>query len=97
MPYKRRVFRRDAPPRVILPKLPSPLEKQISDLTTLLNQAKLSHAYWLREASKTRLGLSDNRYGGHYAIDGAGNWRRRAAEILAELRPLQQQLRSTRR
>ena len=95
MPYKRRVFRRDEKSRPTLPPRPTRTEKQISHLVGLLEHAKLSHRHWLGEARKTRLGLSDNRYGGHYAIDGAGNWRRRAAELLAQLRPLQQQLRST--
>ena len=55
-------------------------------LVGLAAHARLSWQHWFSRAQATRLGLSDDRYGGAYALDGAAIWRRRLAELNAEIR-----------
>jgi hypothetical protein len=52
-------------------------------LESLAAHAQLSHAYWLGNARRGGIG---GRYGTAYCLDGTAIWRRRLAEILAELR-----------
>jgi hypothetical protein len=87
--------RRQKPHRRVI-VLDDPRARAIQHREGLLAHARLSHRYWLGEARLTRLGLSDSRYGGAYAIDGAGTWRRRAGELLAQLRQLRPQRRPRR-
>lgn len=54
----------------------------ITHLKGLADHARLSHAHWLRSA---RQGGSGN-YGPAYCIEGAGIWRRRLGELLAQIR-----------
>lgn len=54
----------------------------ITQLKGLADHARLSHAHWLRSA---RQGGSGS-YGPAYCIEGAGTWRRRLGELLAQLR-----------
>jgi hypothetical protein len=54
-------------------------------LESLAAHARLSHAYWLDNARRGGIG---GRYGTAYCLDGAAVWRRRLAELLAELRAL---------
>jgi hypothetical protein len=54
----------------------------ITHLKGLAYHARLSHAHWLRSA---RQGGSGS-YGSAYCIDGAGIWRRRLGELLAQIR-----------
>ena len=55
-------------------------------LVGLAAHARLSWQHWFSRAQATRLGLSDDRYGGAYALDGAAIWRRRLAELNAQIR-----------
>ena len=55
-------------------------------LLGLAAQPRLSWEHWFSRARATRLGLSDDRYGGAYALDGAAIWRRRLAELNAQIR-----------
>jgi hypothetical protein len=60
----------------------------VTDTRSLLAaaaHARLSHAYWLRNAKRGGIG---GRYGRAYCLEGAAIWRRRLAEILADLRAL---------
>jgi hypothetical protein len=54
----------------------------ITHLKGLADHARLSHTHWLRSA---RQGGSGN-YGPAYCIEGAGTWRRRLGELLAQIR-----------
>ncbi len=54
----------------------------------LLRHAILSFHYWLR---RVRLPRDVDTYGGAYALDGAGVWRRRAGELLRTIRRLRSQ------
>jgi hypothetical protein len=54
----------------------------ITKLKGLADHARLSHAHWLREARKGGIG----KYGPAYCIEGAGVWRRRLGELLAQMR-----------
>jgi hypothetical protein len=54
----------------------------ITHLKGLADHARLSHAHWLRSA---RQGGSGN-YGPAYCIEGAGIWRCRLGELLAQIR-----------
>jgi hypothetical protein len=54
----------------------------IKRLKGLADHARLSHAHWLRSA---RRGGSGN-YRPAYCIEGAGIWRRRLGELLAQIR-----------
>ncbi len=54
----------------------------ITHLKGLADHARISDANLLRSA---RQGGSGN-YGPAYCIEGAGNWRRRPAELLAQIR-----------
>ena len=58
----------------------------LAKLQGLAAHARLSWQHWFSRARATRLGLSDDRYGGAYALDGAAIWRRRLAELNAEIR-----------
>jgi hypothetical protein len=44
-----------------------------ADLVDLAAHARLSWQHWFARARATRLGLSDDRYGGAYALAGAAN------------------------
>jgi len=55
---------------------------RIAHLKGLAEHARMSHAYWLRNARQGGLGF----YGPAYCIEGAGNWRRRLGELLAQIR-----------
>jgi hypothetical protein len=52
---------------------------------TKVEQFKRRHAYWISTARKGGGG----RYGRAYCLDCAAFWRRRLAELLAELRYLE--------
>lgn len=54
----------------------------LTQLKGLADHARLSHAHWLRSA---RQGASGS-YGPAYCIEGAGTWRRRLGELLAQIR-----------
>ena len=54
----------------------------ITHLKGLADHARMSHAHWLRSA---RQGGSGD-YGPAYCIEGAGHWRRRLGELLAQIR-----------
>lgn len=54
----------------------------ITHLKGLAEHARMSHAHWLRSA---RQGGSGS-YGSAYCIEGAGTWRRRLGELLAQIR-----------
>lgn len=54
----------------------------ITHLKGLADHARMSHAHWLRSA---RQGGSGD-YGPAYCIEGAGAWRRRLGELLAQIR-----------
>jgi hypothetical protein len=54
----------------------------ITQIKGLADHARLSHAHWLRSA---RQGGSGS-YGPAYCIEGAGTWRRRLGELLAQIR-----------
>jgi hypothetical protein len=54
----------------------------ITHLKGLADHARLSHAHWLRSARRGGSG----RYGPAYCIEGAGIWRRRLGELLAQIR-----------
>lgn len=58
-------------------------------LVGLAVHARLSWQHWFSRAQATRLGLSDDRYGGAYALDGAAIWRRRLAELNAQIRAIE--------
>ena len=58
----------------------------LAKLQGLAAHARLSWQHWFSRARATRLGLSDDRYGGAYALDGAAIWRHRLAELNAEIR-----------
>jgi hypothetical protein len=60
-----------------------------ADLVGLAAHARLSWQHWFARARATRLGLSDDRYGGAYALDGAGTWRRRLAELKAQIHAIE--------
>jgi hypothetical protein len=51
----------------------------------------MSHAYWLRNARQGGLGV----YGPAYCLAGAGIWRRRLGELLAQLRVAEAATRQT--
>lgn len=55
----------------------------IQRLESLAAHARLSHRHWLTYARQ-----GGSCYGTAYCLDGAAVWRRRLAEILAELRAL---------
>jgi hypothetical protein len=59
---------------------------KIMDVRALAAHARRSHAYYLKAA---RLGGIGGRYGRAYCLQGAAIWRRRLAEVLAELRALE--------
>ena len=59
-----------------------------ADLVCLAAHARLSWQHWFSRARATRLGLSDERYGG-YALAGAATWRRRLAELKAQIRTIE--------
>jgi hypothetical protein len=63
----------------------------IQHLEGLAEHARMSHAYWLRNARQGGLGF----YGPAYCIDGAANWRRRLGELLAQLRVAEAATRQT--
>jgi hypothetical protein len=52
-------------------------------LESLAAHARLSHRHWLTYARQGGIG---GRYGTAYCLDGAAVWRRRLAEILAEIK-----------
>jgi hypothetical protein len=54
----------------------------IQHLKGLADHARMSHAHWLQSA---RQGGSGN-YGPAYCIEGAGTWRHRLGELLAQIR-----------
>jgi hypothetical protein len=54
----------------------------ITHLKRLADHARLSHAHWLRNARQGGSG----RYCPAYCIEGAGIWRRRLGELLAQIR-----------
>jgi hypothetical protein len=54
----------------------------ITHLKGLADHARLSHAHWLRSARQGGSG----RYGPAYCIEGAGIWRHRLGELLAQIR-----------
>ena len=56
-----------------------------AQLVRLAAHARLSWQHWFSHARATRLGLSDDRYGGAYALDGAATWRRRLAELKTQI------------
>jgi hypothetical protein len=58
---------------------------EIAKLKSAAAHAKLSHSYWLGNARRGGIG---GRYGRAYCLEGAAIWRRRLAEILADLRAL---------
>jgi hypothetical protein len=60
-----------------------------ANLVGLAAHARLSWQHWFVRARATRLGLSDDRYGGAYALDGAATWRRRLAELKAQIRAIE--------
>jgi hypothetical protein len=57
----------------------------ITHLKGLADHARLSHVHWLRSA---RQGGSGS-YGPAYCIEGAGIWRRRLGDLLAQIRDAQ--------
>ncbi len=54
----------------------------ITHLKGLADHARLSHAHWLRSARQGGSGC----YSPAYCIEGAGTWRRRLGELLAQIR-----------
>jgi hypothetical protein len=54
----------------------------IQHLQGLADHARRSHAHWLRSARQSGGGT----YGPAYCIEGAGFWRRRLGELLAQIR-----------
>jgi hypothetical protein len=54
----------------------------ITHLKGLADHARLSQAHWLRSARQRGSG----RYGPAYRIEGAGTWRCRLGELLAQIR-----------
>jgi hypothetical protein len=59
---------------------------RVKKLKSAVAHAQLSHAYWLSNARRGGIG---GRYGRAYCIEGAAIWRRRLAELLAELRSIE--------
>jgi len=57
----------------------------ITQLKGLADHARLSHAHWLRSARQGGSG----KHGPAYCIEGAGTWRRRLAELLAQIRDVE--------
>jgi len=64
---------------------------KIQHLKGLAEHARMSHAYWLRNARQGGLGF----YGPAYCLAGAGIWRRRLGELLAQLRVAEAATRQT--
>jgi hypothetical protein len=64
---------------------------RIAHLKGLAEHARMSHAYWLRNARQGGLGV----YGPAYCLAGAGIWRRRLGELLAQLRVAEAATRQT--
>jgi hypothetical protein len=54
----------------------------ITQLKGLADHARMSHAHWLLTARQGGIGS----YGPAYCIEGAGVWRRRLGELLAQMR-----------
>ena len=57
-------------------------QTETAKLKDLANHARLSHAHWLGAARKGGAA----KYGPAYCIEGAGVWRRRLGELLAQIR-----------
>ena len=64
---------------------------KIQHFKGLAEHARMSHAYWLRNARQGGCGA----YGPAYCLDGAGTWRRRLGELLAQLRVAEAATRQT--
>jgi len=58
---------------------------KLEKLRSAAAHARLSHAHWLGCARRGGSG----RYGPAYCLEGAAIWRRRLAELLAELRTVE--------
>lgn len=54
----------------------------IAQLESLAHHARMSHRHWVLTARQGGSGA----YGAAYCLEGAATWRRRTAEILAQLR-----------
>lgn len=54
----------------------------ITHLKGLADHARLSHAHWLRSARH----CGNGNHGSAYHIEGAGTWRSRLGDLLAQIR-----------
>jgi hypothetical protein len=54
-----------------------------ADLVGLAAHARVTWQHWFARARATRLGISDDRYGGAYALDAAATRRRCLVELKA--------------